>query len=77
MQLALTEEGLERTRRAIEVVHGVLEQLLAPLGGLDSARTREFRRELTTLLDAPLDVSVDPPLDAPLDPTDENPKEQP
>jgi DNA-binding MarR family transcriptional regulator len=64
VQLALTEEGRERTRQAIEVVQGLLEQLLAPLGGLDSARTREFRRELTTLLDAPLD------------PTNENLKEQ-
>ncbi|WP_329270434.1 MarR family winged helix-turn-helix transcriptional regulator [Streptomyces pseudovenezuelae] len=64
VQLALTEEGRERTRQAIELVQGLLEQLLAPLGGLDSARTREFKRELTTLLDAPLD------------PTHENPKEQ-
>ncbi|MGW0425076.1 MarR family winged helix-turn-helix transcriptional regulator [Streptomyces sp. NPDC003015] len=64
VQLALTEEGRERTRQAIEVVQGLLEQLLTPLGGLDSARTREFRRELTALLDAPLD------------PTNENLKEQ-
>jgi DNA-binding MarR family transcriptional regulator len=64
VQLALTEEGRERTRQAIEVVQGLLEQLLAPLGGLDSARTREFRRELTALLDAPLD------------PANENLKEQ-
>jgi DNA-binding MarR family transcriptional regulator len=65
VQLALTDEGRARTRQAIEVVQGLLEQLLAPLGGLDSARTRQFKRELTTLLDAPLD------------PTDENLKEQP
>jgi hypothetical protein len=43
------------TRRAIKVVHGLLEQLLEPLGGLDSARAREFSRDLTTLLDTPLD----------------------
>ncbi|WP_371563833.1 MarR family winged helix-turn-helix transcriptional regulator [Streptomyces canus] len=55
VQLALTEEGRARTLRAIKVVQGLLEQLLAPLGGLDSARTREFQRELATLLDAPLD----------------------
>ncbi|MGW0630529.1 MarR family winged helix-turn-helix transcriptional regulator [Streptomyces sp. NPDC002758] len=55
VQLALTEEGREVTRRAIKVVHGLLQQLLAPLGGLDSDRTRAFTRELTTLLDAPLD----------------------
>ncbi|MGW1952835.1 MarR family winged helix-turn-helix transcriptional regulator [Streptomyces sp. NPDC001920] len=55
VQLALTEQGRERTRQAIRVVQGLLQQLLAPLGGLDSARTREFTRELATLLDAPLD----------------------
>jgi DNA-binding MarR family transcriptional regulator len=55
VQLALTEQGQEVTRRAIEVVHGLLQQLLDPLGGLDSARTREFTRDLTILLDTPLD----------------------
>lgn len=55
VQLALTEQGRVVTRRAIEVVHGLLQQLLGPLGGLDSARTREFARELTALLDAPLE----------------------
>ncbi|KOV97015.1 MarR family transcriptional regulator [Streptomyces sp. NRRL B-1140] len=55
VQLALTERGLDVTRRAIDVVHGLLGQLLDPLGGLGSARTREFTRELTALLDAPLD----------------------
>ncbi|MFD8237028.1 MarR family winged helix-turn-helix transcriptional regulator [Streptomyces sp. NPDC059696] len=58
VQLALTERGTEVTRRAIEVVHALLQQLLDPLGGLDSARTREFERELTALLDAPLDPSI-------------------
>lgn len=55
VQLALTEQGRERTREAIKVVHGLLQQLLEPLGGLDSPRTREFTRDLATLLDAPLD----------------------
>jgi DNA-binding MarR family transcriptional regulator len=55
VQLALTEQGRDVTRRAIKVVHGLLEQLLEPLGGLDSARTREFGRDLATLLDTPLD----------------------
>ncbi|MEW2613024.1 MarR family transcriptional regulator [Streptomyces sp. NPDC047880] len=58
VQLALTERGTEVTRRAIEVVHALLQQLLDPLGGLDSARTQEFKRELTALLDAPLDPSI-------------------
>jgi hypothetical protein len=56
--LALTEEGREVTRRAIDVVQGLLHQLMEPFGGLDSARAREFTRELTTLLDVPLDPAV-------------------
>ncbi|GAA2491561.1 MarR family winged helix-turn-helix transcriptional regulator [Streptomyces longisporus] len=55
VQLALTEQGREVTGRAIKVVQGLLQQLLQPLGGLDSPRTREFTRELATLIDAPLD----------------------
>ncbi|GGW98201.1 MarR family winged helix-turn-helix transcriptional regulator [Streptomyces lomondensis] len=55
VQLALTTQGREVTGRAIKVVERLLQQLLEPLGGLDSARTREFRRDLTALLDAPLD----------------------
>ncbi|MFI7407309.1 MarR family winged helix-turn-helix transcriptional regulator [Streptomyces sp. NPDC049627] len=55
VQLALTEQGHERTLQAIKVVQGLLQQQLAPLGGLDSARAREFTRDLATLLDAPLD----------------------
>ncbi|MGW7496285.1 MarR family winged helix-turn-helix transcriptional regulator [Streptomyces luteogriseus] len=60
VQLALTEQGLEVTRRATEVVHGLLQQLLDPLGGLGSTRTRAFMEELTALLDAPLDPFNEP-----------------
>lgn len=55
VQLALTGQGREVTLRAIKVVQGLLQQLLEPLGGLGSARTREFTRDLATLLDTPLD----------------------
>ncbi|MFI0986986.1 MarR family winged helix-turn-helix transcriptional regulator [Streptomyces exfoliatus] len=55
MQLSLTEQGRDVTRRAITVVQGLLDQLLEPLGGQDDPRTRRFTRELATLLDAPLD----------------------
>ncbi|MGW5636870.1 MarR family winged helix-turn-helix transcriptional regulator [Streptomyces sp. NPDC003832] len=55
VQLALTEAGREKTRQAIDVVQGLLQQLLAPLGGLDAPRALEFRRDLAALLDAPLD----------------------
>ncbi|MER5428278.1 MarR family transcriptional regulator [Streptomyces sp. NPDC002588] len=60
VQLALTEQGQDVTGRAIKVVQGLLERLLEPLGGLDSARTREFTGELTALLDVPLDSSESP-----------------
>ncbi|MEU9991863.1 MarR family transcriptional regulator [Streptomyces sp. NPDC048045] len=58
VQLALTEQGRETTRRAIDVVQGLLTQLLEPLGGLDSARTRQLTRDLTALLDAPMDPAA-------------------
>ncbi|MEU8733365.1 MULTISPECIES: MarR family winged helix-turn-helix transcriptional regulator [Streptomyces] len=54
VQLALTEEGQSVTRRAIVVVQELLGQLLEPLGGLDTPRTRAFTDELTALLDVPL-----------------------
>jgi MarR family transcriptional regulator, organic hydroperoxide resistance regulator len=55
VQLSLTPEGREVTRSAIAVVRKLLDQLLTPLGGLDGPRTAVFVRELTALLDAPLD----------------------
>ncbi|WP_327412011.1 MarR family winged helix-turn-helix transcriptional regulator [Streptomyces sp. NBC_01233] len=55
VQLSLTEQGRDVARRAVKVVQGLLDQLLEPLGGQDSLRTRQFTRELATLLDAPLD----------------------
>ncbi|KAF3468901.1 MarR family transcriptional regulator [Streptomyces sp. Tu 3180] len=59
VQLSLTDRGAEVTRQAIEVVQGLLRQLLEPLGGLDGARARAFVHDLTTLLDTPLDPSAD------------------
>lgn len=59
MQLELTEQGRDVTRRAITVIQGLLDQLLEPLGGQHSPRTRQFTRELATLLDVPLDPHDD------------------
>ncbi|MFD7818745.1 MarR family winged helix-turn-helix transcriptional regulator [Streptomyces sp. NPDC059785] len=56
VQLSLTEEGREVTRRAIRVVQGLLEQLLDPLGGLDGERTKSLSRDLALLLDTPLNA---------------------
>ncbi|MFG2935278.1 MarR family winged helix-turn-helix transcriptional regulator [Streptomyces sp. NPDC048282] len=55
IRLTLTDQGRDITRRAIGVVQGLLDQLLAPLGGQRGPRAREFTRELAILLDAPLD----------------------
>ncbi|TWF73244.1 MarR family winged helix-turn-helix transcriptional regulator [Kitasatospora viridis] len=59
MQLSLTEQGREVTGRAITVVQGLLDRLLAPLGGQQSPRTRQFAEDLATLLDAPLEPPTD------------------
>ena len=56
VQLSLTPEGREVTRRAITVVQRLLDQLMEPLGGLHGSRAEAFSRELALLLDAPLDL---------------------
>ncbi|MFJ6521784.1 MarR family winged helix-turn-helix transcriptional regulator [Streptomyces filamentosus] len=61
VQLSLTEEGQAVTRRAVDVVQDLLQQLLEPLGGLDAERTRAFTDELTALLDVPLLPSAPEP----------------
>ena len=54
VQLSLTDSGQEVTVSAIDVVHPLLDELLAPLGGLGAERTDMFARELAALLDVPL-----------------------
>ncbi|MFJ5259863.1 MarR family winged helix-turn-helix transcriptional regulator [Streptomyces sp. NPDC088387] len=61
VRLTLTEQGLDVTGRAIHVVRELMQQQLAPLGGLDGARTREFAADLMALLDVPLDPSTGRP----------------
>jgi DNA-binding MarR family transcriptional regulator len=55
VRLALTGRGREAIRPAIATVQVLLDRLLAPLGGQDDPRTAAFVRDLTVLLDAPLD----------------------
>jgi DNA-binding MarR family transcriptional regulator len=55
MRLTLTARGYEAAGPAIATVKVLLERLLAPLGGQDDPRAEEFVRDLTALLDAPLD----------------------
>jgi DNA-binding MarR family transcriptional regulator len=56
VQLSLTAAGADVTDRAVLIVRRLVDQLLAPLGGLDGPRTAAFVRELTLLLDVPLSV---------------------
>ncbi|MCO6004273.1 MarR family transcriptional regulator [Actinoallomurus purpureus] len=55
VRLALTDRGREAVRPALDTVQRLLDRLLAPLGGQDGSRTEAFVRDLTALLDAPLD----------------------
>ncbi|WP_328667446.1 MarR family transcriptional regulator [Streptomyces sp. NBC_00322] len=56
VQLSLTDQGRDVTRRAIDVVQQLLDRLLEPLGGLEGPRAEVFSRELAVLLDTPLDI---------------------
>lgn len=55
VRLALSDRGRQAVRPAIATVHELLDRLLEPLGGRDHPRTAAFVRDLTALLDAPLD----------------------
>lgn len=54
VRLELTAKGRETIQPAIADVAGLLDKLLAPLGGRRGARTAGFVRDLTELLDTPL-----------------------
>jgi MarR family transcriptional regulator, organic hydroperoxide resistance regulator len=53
VQLALTERGREVTEHAARRVLALQDELLAPLGGAASARSRALADALTILLDPP------------------------
>jgi DNA-binding MarR family transcriptional regulator len=55
VRLALTDHGDETVRPAIATVRRLLDRLLEPLGGRDDPRTAALVRDLTALLDVPLD----------------------
>ena len=52
VRLRLTTEGQDSVRTAVRVVHDLLEDLTAPLGGLSGARTSSFVDDLLALLAA-------------------------
>jgi MarR family transcriptional regulator, organic hydroperoxide resistance regulator len=59
--LSLTRHGSAVTHHAIALVWRLMEQMLAPLGGLSGSQTAALVRELTALLDVPLDrQAIDP-----------------
>lgn len=55
VRLSLTADGHAVTRSAIAIVRRLMDQLLSPLGGLDGPQTGAFVRELTALIDVPID----------------------
>jgi DNA-binding MarR family transcriptional regulator len=55
IRLSLTARGRDVVEPAIATVAELLDRLLAPLGGRDGDRTAALARELTLLLDTPLD----------------------
>ncbi|MBE8525905.1 winged helix DNA-binding protein [Amycolatopsis sp. H6(2020)] len=55
VRLRLTARGREVTEPAIATVAELLDRLLAPLGGRHGDRTAALVRELTLLLDTPLE----------------------
>ncbi|MFB9688877.1 MarR family winged helix-turn-helix transcriptional regulator [Amycolatopsis plumensis] len=55
VRLRLTTHGREVTEPAIATVAELLDRLLAPLGGRRGERTAALTRELTLLLDTPLE----------------------
>ena len=48
-RVALTTRGIQVAETAAEIVGGLLEELLAPLGGAASARSRELNQVLQAL----------------------------
>lgn len=54
VQLSLTESGREATGLAIDFVLPILDELLAPLGGLGAEGTEMFARDLAALLEVPV-----------------------
>ncbi|MFD0022988.1 MarR family winged helix-turn-helix transcriptional regulator [Streptomyces sp. NPDC058382] len=60
VQLSLTDEGRAVTGRAVQVVHRLLDGMLAPLGGLSGPDAAAFTDTLTALLDVPVPAATDP-----------------
>jgi MarR family transcriptional regulator, organic hydroperoxide resistance regulator len=55
VQVRITEQGVDVIQRAVTIVHELLEELTAPIGGMASQRNREFTETLRILLAGPGD----------------------
>jgi MarR family transcriptional regulator, organic hydroperoxide resistance regulator len=53
VQLSLTARGRSVARRASTIVRRLMDQMLAPLGGLDGADTAAFAAQIVALLEVP------------------------
>jgi DNA-binding MarR family transcriptional regulator len=56
VELRPTEQGVDVIQRAVAIVHELLDELTAPIGGIASERNREFRETLRTLLGDARDI---------------------
>jgi DNA-binding MarR family transcriptional regulator len=52
VEIAITIAGLDTAGRAIAVVHALMDELTAPLGGTGSDRTARFMHDLQLLINA-------------------------
>jgi MarR family transcriptional regulator, organic hydroperoxide resistance regulator len=56
VQLRITGQGVDVVRRAVAIVHELLEVLTAPIGGMASQRNQEFKETLRALLGDAQDI---------------------
>lgn len=61
VRLSLTARGTEITRRAVAIVQRLIDELMAPLGGLGSQDSAALVGYLEVLLDTPLGIPSEPP----------------
>jgi len=63
VRLTVTDDGRAAIDRAIELVHALLDQLTAPLGGTGGAPVQSLMGDLTRLIDSPLPRQLQEPAD--------------
>lgn len=61
VEVRITEQGIDVIRRAVAIVHELLDELTAPIGGMASERNREFTQTLRVLLGDPRTTKEEAP----------------